>query len=179
MLRPGIEQNPFHMVLNLSQFYGKFPLQIFVRVPAQQTRRRDGSLDFMNPALDIFPILLLGGPGIRDRLNHVLARPAHQTEQRPLIDSVRFRSAFYNQLLLIQPVHNTLQLPEMPQLLKIIKNKHPRNHQHPKDPQNNHNTRLRPCNQQNDRSSQNKNPLHDHPPHPLPQKLPQFHVPSS
>ena len=63
-LRPGIEQRPLHMALNLAKLLQQPAAQLGLCVIADQPCRRNGSLDLMNPALNIFPVLPLGCLGI-------------------------------------------------------------------------------------------------------------------
>ena len=167
------------MVFYLRQLCNQFPAQDTVSAPADQPRRRDGSLDFMNPALDIFPILFLGGPGIRDRLNHVLARPAHQPKERPLPDGLRPGEAFREQVLLIQPLHDGFQLQEPPPAFQEVDGLHRQKENGPHKPQDRQDAGLGARKGQKEDGTRPGRKKQDQPPQPVPQKFAQCHIRTS
>ena len=107
-LRPGIEQGPLHVGVDL----GQFPLQPAPGIrpygPGDQSGRRDGGLDLVDPLFHILPILPLGRLRLRHRAHHGLARLVHQGKQLPFPEPFRLWGTLRKQLLLVQPLHNGL-----------------------------------------------------------------------
>ena len=145
--RPCIEQGALHMSLHLSQFKGKPAAGVSLQIPADKPGGGDGSFDFMDPALHIFPVFPLGCPGVGHLAHHVPPRPAGQVKQTSLIRVSGRRHTFGEQIRLIQPRHNGLQLPKSGPLAEKADNQYcPQDSQHHSQ-QNDDNTWLSPGSQ--------------------------------
>ena len=98
------------MIIDLAEFPGKLCPQPGIGAAADQPGSRNGCLDFMNPAFDIFPVVPLRAAGVGYGFDHGFARPAHQLINPAFIGVMGFGHTFGKQVLLIEHVHNGLQL---------------------------------------------------------------------
>ena len=128
-LRPGVEQGPLHVGLDLVQLADKPAAGIAVQLLADEPGGGDGGLDLVNPALHILPILPLGRPGVGHCAGHGPARPAGQLKQPPLIEAPGGGDALSEEILLVQALQNGLQLPEPGPLAEEVGQLHSGEHQ--------------------------------------------------